>query len=266
MGSLALPWSPDRPHVPREVPFFRNGELGYDAPGSGARAVVNYADLPTEELVQACTRSGDSQAWEEFVRRFHRLIASITIRVARRWGDDSLQTVDDLIQETYLRLCTNNCRVLRNFSPHHDGSFYGFLKVLTMNVAQDHFKRARTAKRGGNVHQSTALEADEESMQADPSGSPDAGERGILIKEIDGLLLELATGPYRERDRRIFWLYYRAGLTALAISRLPSIDLSVKGVESTLLRLNRLLRGHLAGNPRSVSRPPSEGILPSESF
>jgi len=49
-----------------------------------------------------------------------------------------------------------------------------------------------------------------------------------------------------QRDRTIFWLYYRQGLTAKEIGALPSIGLSLKGVESTLHRLTQLVREHLA--------------------
>jgi hypothetical protein len=51
--------------------------------------------------------------------------------------------------------------------------------------------------------------------------------------------------PHLERDRKLFWLYYRVGLTADAIAGLPSIGLSTKGVESSLLRLTRLLRDEI---------------------
>jgi RNA polymerase sigma-70 factor (ECF subfamily) len=44
------------------------------------------------------------------------------------------------------------------------------------------------------------------------------------------------------RDRNLFWLYYRQGLTAEAISRIPAIGLSAKGAESAIGRLTRLLR------------------------
>ena len=45
-----------------------------------------------------------------------------------------------------------------------------------------------------------------------------------------------------ERDRRIFWLYYRAGLKPAVIARMPGIGLSVKGVESAVFRLTKLVR------------------------
>ena len=72
--------------------------------------------------------------------------------------------------------------------------------------------------------------------------------RSILLREINAALGRLAVGQNLERDRRVFWLYYRVGLTANAIASLPAIGLSTKGVESTILRLTRLLRQELAAD------------------
>ena len=51
-----------------------------------------------------------------------------------------------------------------------------------------------------------------------------------------------ASGNTADRDRTIFWLYYRQGLTTKAIATLPAIGLTIKGVESTLGRLTKMVR------------------------
>jgi hypothetical protein len=75
----------------------------------------SYSSISIEELVRRCTASRSPEAWEEFVRRFHRLIAAVILRTASRLCEASKQTVDDLIQETYLKLCADDFRVLRGF-------------------------------------------------------------------------------------------------------------------------------------------------------
>ncbi len=87
-------------------------------------ALVDYASLSPEELVLACRQTDDAAAWREFVGRFHRLIATVALRVARRWGESSPQLIDDLVQETYLKLCDDNFRMLRKFKSHHPDAFY----------------------------------------------------------------------------------------------------------------------------------------------
>jgi RNA polymerase sigma-70 factor, ECF subfamily len=205
---------------------------------------MDYAVLSAERLILACTQTEDAAAWEEFVRRFHRLIATVAFRVATRWGDSSPQVVDDLIQETYLKLCAGNFRILRSFKAQHPDAFYGYLKVVTANLVQDHFKAAHSDKRGsGKVE----VAVDPQITSA-AVATANSSERSILLQQVDGLLSRLAVGQHLERDRRVFWLYYRVGLTANAIASLPAIGLSTKGVESTILRLTRLLRQELAAD------------------
>jgi RNA polymerase sigma factor (sigma-70 family) len=206
---------------------------------------MDYATLSADELVIACGQSDDPAAWQEFVQRFHRLIATVALRVARRWGEPSPQVIDDLVQETYLKLCADNFQALRAFKPHHPDAFYGYLKVVTANLVHDHFKAAHSSKRGSDTIQ-LAIDAQPTSSKAGLRAvSPRTGDREILMREIDATLSQIAAGPQLQRSRRIFWLYYRVGLTANAIAALPYIGLSTKGVESTILRLTRLLREEL---------------------
>jgi RNA polymerase sigma-70 factor (ECF subfamily) len=225
---------------------------------------MEYRGLSPEELVRACTSSSDVEAWGEFVNRFHKLVATVALRVARRFGETSRDVVDELVQETYLKLCTDDCRILRSFEPRHAGSFYGFLKVVTANVVRDHFRGERSAKRGGN--NPTTMEALENATKVARKAEStfENADYRVLLRELDTSLKEVARGPDLDRDRRIFWLYYRVGLTAEAISALPSIGLGVKGVESTILRLNRALRERLV--EARLRRAGPEGFGRSQSF
>ena len=139
-------------------------------------------------------------AWEEFVRRFHRLIATVILRTASRLGDSSKQTVDDLIQETYLKLCAENFRILRGFGQQRPDAFIGYIKVVAANVARDRFKSSHTRKRQrhGHVEQ---LEVDFVPLAgAEAPGSAQSIERAVLIREITQLLEDLRdrTGPGAE--------------------------------------------------------------------
>jgi RNA polymerase sigma-70 factor (ECF subfamily) len=224
---------------------------------------VNYAELSTAELVAACAQSGHAGAWEEFVRRFHRLIAGTALSTARRWGQSSPQIVDELVQETYLKLCSDPDRLLRSFELHPAEAFPGYLRVVTANLVHDHFKSAASRKRGGRVEMVRTDDSNAETL-ADPSSRLSDGgvSRRILMREVDDCLRSLLQGDHAGRDRRIFWLYYRIGLSAQAISTLPTVGLTTKGVESTILRLTREVRQRLvAGAPSAPQEPKQvEGI------
>ncbi len=71
-------------------------------------------------------------------------------------------------------------------------------------------------------------------------------------------LLKLRRDQVSVRDRNLFWLYYRQGLTAQAISQIPSIGLSAKGVESAIARLTRLLRDVIVDGRPIVPMPPKK--------
>ena len=68
--------------------------------------------------------------------------------------------MDDLIQETYLKLCADEYRLLRAYDPKHPDAIYGYLKVITANVVHDRFKALHSEKRGGDqiVEDLTTLE------------------------------------------------------------------------------------------------------------
>jgi len=227
---------------------------------------VDYAGLSAEELTLVCFHGGDESAWTEFVRRFQPLIAGVVFRVARKWGDTSRQVVDDLVQDTFVKLCGERQELLQTFKSVHKDAIFGYVKVFAANLAHDYFKGQRTHKRGGSVAGgSTANERDCEHV-ADARSAESAIERDLLIGQIDSCLRGILVGPNSERDRKIFWLYYRVGLAASAIAALPSVGLSTKGVESTLARLTRQVRERLSVPTKELDERGNEGIRPGESF
>ena len=224
--------------------------------------------LSIEELVLRCSSSGDLDAWDEFVRRLHRLIAKVVYRVARRMGDCKTETVDDLIQETYLKLCADNYRILREFDHRHEGAFLGFVQVIAANVTRDHFRSAYVKNSALSQSEIPNEEAFRQTPEQAGRGSG-AIEREVLIREIANHLDLCTSGPDQDRNRKIFWLYYRTGLSASEIAALPGIRLNTKGIESLVLRLKRELRSRLATSGSAAPHPShesGEGILPAESF
>src|SRR5262249_50263537 len=64
----------------------------------------------------------------------------------------------------------------------------------------------------------------------------------IFLAEIDSHLSRCLDGPDAERDRAIFWLYFRQGLSSKEIASLAGIGWSTKGVGSVLERLKQSIR------------------------
>ena len=214
---------------------------------------MDLRSLPPDRLIAACVATRDESVWAEFIRRFHPLVSTVVLRTARQWGEPIPSLIDDLTQETYLKLCANDCRLLKNFRSQYPCAIFGFLKVVTANVVHDHFKASRAAKRGAGGVLATLQDADGNGndVAGTCSRSPSSTiEETILLGEIDRCLGK-GVGPSElGRSRRIFWLYYRCGLSARAIAALPNIQLTTKGVESTILRLNRLVRKAFTQHPK----------------
>jgi RNA polymerase sigma-70 factor (ECF subfamily) len=208
---------------------------------------MDPSKLQAQELLRLCLQSEDQVVWLEFVRRFQPLIARVVVKSIRRWTNPAPSLVDDLVQDTYLKLCANNFRALRDFDCEHETALFGFLKVVASNVVQDHFRSSYSQKRGsGREEEELDLVI---TATASSSSFCESAERNILIGEIRLCLESLSSEPNFARDRMIFWLYYQQGLTAKAISELPDIRLTVKGVESTLLRLTRVVRQKMSTRP-----------------
>jgi len=208
----------------------------------------SYAKFSSTELVSACAGSKaglkDERAWAEFIGRFQLVIASAVLRTARRWCEPSGPQLDDLVQDTYLKLCENDSRLLRSFQPRHQDSIYGFLKVVASNVVHDHFKSALAAKRGAGQTESGTGPARNHVKSAVDDGFEMVSQR-LQLEEVDRILRQVSAGKDQERKRTIFWLRYRQGLTASEIAAIPSIGLSTEGVESALLRLLVMIRALL---------------------
>src|SRR2546430_4909619 len=104
---------------------------------------------------------------------------------------------------------------------------------MAANTARDYFKAKYSEKRGFELL-SAGIRLDD---VASFNGA--SSDQEILLSQIDSALRA------DERDRTVFWLYYRHGFTAREISLIPAFRLSVKGVESLLYRLTATLKNTL---------------------
>jgi RNA polymerase sigma-70 factor (ECF subfamily) len=196
---------------------------------------VDWQNLSPDRLVYECHQGNDSYAWREFMRRYHPVLSAAAIRVSRRWGNGEPVEVDDVIQEIYLRLCENRCRALMSFRDPRPEAMFGFLKVSATHIAHDFFRRRAAAKRGYGQ----TIRIDEASALFTSSADI---EKQITLAEIEKILLEQTRDGTGPRDRGIFRLYFRQGMTSRAIANIPGVGLNTKGVEAVIYRLTKVIR------------------------
>ena len=193
-------------------------------------------EIPIRELLQLCLGTDAEEHWREFVRRTQPLIASVIINTVRRWKHPDPSLVDDLIQETYVKLFANDRKALRSIKNEYENTMFGFLKVVASNVVRDHFRQP--------VNKADEIELSDVVL---PPG-PDEHDRLEFLNKKEQVRAILGTPSSSEtyqRDVAIFWFFYEQGYTAKEISLLPIVGLTVKGVEAVLFRLTRYVREKL---------------------
>jgi RNA polymerase sigma-70 factor, ECF subfamily len=202
---------------------------------------MDYGSTEANELAGLCANAGNQAAWQEFVRRFQRSIARTVLRTARGWGEPSTSLVDDLVQETFLHLCSNNCGLLRSFVSREPDSILGYLKVIATNITHDHFRAQASLKRGGGLRRVEG-DTDQTELLLVPDRQAKAVEIDLQVAEIERIVQSLAVDDLPEKDRTIFWLHYRQGFSAREISEISAFRLTIKGVESSIHRTTKLVR------------------------
>jgi DNA-directed RNA polymerase specialized sigma24 family protein len=112
------------------------------------------------------------------------------------------------------------------------------IKVIARNVAIDHFRSPYP----DDPFRPDVEPIDGETPHFDPrSTGMNELDRQIVRQQIDKID-EILKKHCSQRDQDIFWLYYLQEFPAREIAELPKFkELSIKGVESILYRLKRLI-------------------------
>jgi RNA polymerase sigma-70 factor (ECF subfamily) len=167
-------------------------------------------------------------------------------RTASVWGTPSRFLIEDLVQVTYLKLWEGGRNLLREFALERPEAILGYLKRTAANATHDYFKHGHSQSSGGdNPHVSTSDVEPEAGKEV--HGSEEKIAFGVFLNEIDEHLKRCLTGPDQERDRMIFWLYFRQGMSTKEIASLPTFGLSAKGVGSVIERLKHDVRRQILG-------------------
>lgn len=198
------------------------------------------------EVLAACLDAGKEQDWQELVRLLQPAIASGVLQRLRRIRGNDRSMADDLVQEAFVKLFRADRSVLRRFVHRHESALFGYVWAVGVSVTNDYFRKLNAQKRAGEF----AL--DPEDLGRVAVSHEKSAVDSILLRDVEKYVNEVVQS---DRDRTIFWLYYRQGCTAGNIAEAPGIDLTPKGVEACLLRVTKAVRRRIF--------PPDEGEGPS---
>ena len=200
------------------------------------------------ELIALCCKDENIAALDEFINRFHKQISIFTFRETRTYKFKS-SDISELIQETYLRLLSNNRKVLKDFRGNSEASVIAYLITVVRSVVTDQIRREIAQKRYVlEVSLNTPLKEDQELtivdlLQAGEQTSPDriASEK-ITVRRLKELLKSALSGANAERDTIIFHLHVINELSCREIAQLPTFSMTTANVQAVVFRTKERLR------------------------
>jgi len=209
---------------------------------------MDFGSLTIRELLKVCLDTEDESAWAEFLRRVQPTAAKTILKALDFKAEPS--TVDDLVQNTWLKLFSNNREPLRRIRSENENSIFLYVKITAYNVTQDYIRGLRPIDAAESIDDPNFVEPVNKRLEADYGDAS--------LEDVDRCLKELSQEPNFQRDYDIFWLHYRHGYTAKEIAQLPCIrdgkkPLEEKGVEAVLYRLKVYLQKRLGGSGKPTS-------------
>ena len=176
-------------------------------------------------LVTRCL-AGDNDASVEIDRRVRACVATLA-----REHAPSLQ--EDLSQQVWVRLCADQCRVLRQF--RGDSRLETFLFTVAQRTIADHFR--------GNRHQSKEISLD---VLTEREDVPDAAS------EVDvdlRLAIEQTLSPQEMFYTNLLILGHKPKEMAEMLSRLLNKPVAANTVSSRLLQIRKKLKRDIPFSP-----------------
>ena len=181
----------------------------------------------TDAEIQLLSRcfDGHKTSWDEFVRRYSRLIyhtvATTLDRQSREW---SRELVDDLFQEIFLCLVSDDFAQLRRFRGDADCTLASWLRMIAVRRTIDYLRKPKNPD-----------EAFDEILHGRPT---DASENSLDHETIQGVAK--AVEMLAPRERILIDLMFRQNLAAHDVAAI--LHLSVGAVYTQKSRILAKLR------------------------
>jgi RNA polymerase sigma-70 factor (ECF subfamily) len=173
-------------------------------------------------------RAGRTEAFDYFVRRYHRKITRVAYRLLRDAGE-----ADCAAQESFLK-------AYRNLNDFREGStFETWLTRICINWCKDRLKRRRLVFYFHQGPSSSEEETGPHELAAHPGPSP---ERRAMSREIRDRL-STAMESLSPRQRTIFVLKHLEELSIPEIAGITGLDAGT--IKSHLFRASRKIRERL---------------------
>jgi RNA polymerase sigma factor (sigma-70 family) len=196
---------------------------------------------PPDLLRECGERLTDPLLWKEFQAQFHQLILrSVTRIMWNRYRNDCLEEACDIAQDVYLRLLSNNGRLLRSFKGQTDLSARSFLSRVAVSVVSDHFRSQQADKR--RPAEIISIEEARQQGKTLPGEAADLDIASILSWiDVERLMEAEPDRRHAARNVLICKLHYVDELTVSEIAEFPVFGLNRSAIGTVIQNM----RSHL---------------------
>jgi RNA polymerase sigma-70 factor, ECF subfamily len=160
------------------------GGMAISPTGRPSNAEVRPLEIDWSQIVRRCM-DGDSGAWAELVRTFHRRVYGLCYRFTGNAAD-----AEDLTQDVFLKVYSN----LASFDTAR-GSLQVWITTMTRNLLVDNFRRSRNLRATGSLDEGWDGTDEMKPMDRLTAGGPSPHERAAqkeLAKMVQGALARVS--------------------------------------------------------------------------
>ena len=222
--------------------------------------LMDYSKLPNKALIHLCGHAcKDRGAWAEFYTRFNDRIRLAVYRecknkIHRNRGSQFSQVVQDIVQDVYVKLVSNEAKALKDFKGTNENSIYLYLGVIAKNAVRNHVVQANAQKRPSiekSLDEPLYPDSTQNQLVLHDRLHPIYSniDEEIMFKDLHEEIIEVIEKAYskkdRERNKIIFKLYFYEGFSAENIATQFGYHLSVKRVSNLISDIKNLLQEKL---------------------
>ncbi len=210
-----------------------------------------FRNLPVDKLVSLCV-DNNTEAWNEFNRRFHSAIMLYSCRESQRYNLKEVETLE-VVQELFLRLLVNDHKILQEFRGTTEEELNVYLALVVRSIVWDKVRKETTQKRAAKtislnnpVYGEKGVLLKDVLIASEETSPEFILDKKIAPKELQQILASVLTGPNASRDAIIFYLHIINDLSAREIAELPIFSMSATHIQVTIFRTRERLREALA--------------------
>lgn len=201
-------------------------------------------ELDNSQLIRLFLNTKDDTVWKEFYSRFNSYIVSYIRKALLPYKHKLILEEDfqalhkDLVQDTYLKLLSNNYASLLNFK---NKNFYAYLFKISSSVVKEYFRKLNAEKRHRKNISLQSFDPDLFHLLASPSHI-NHQDLFFLKCDLQDLLKKISFYSKNKRNIKIFILFTLWGMTTKEIIQIFDSSLTVDTIETVIKNTRKLLK------------------------